>query len=388
MFVACCSLPAVRLPFPGRPSPRLAALAALAVTLVAHWPIAGQKAGILQECTSCALAITPAVRLGEREGPGSIGNLATVARLQSGHWIVADYFGSELIKEYDADGTFLGSTGRKGQGPGEFQIPSPIAVLPGDTVEVFDFGNMRISALGPDLGFLRSRRLTLPGFSIARLEGGWLAVGAILADPALIGLPIHLVSPRGTIVRSFGADPPLRDLSSTDVVHRTLAASTGQRVWAAPLTEYVVERWSRDGELLERWRRDVPWFRPHSDYGLNDGSRPPGPGVYALREDASGLLWVLIRVPDPEWQDAFVEKPDPYGRVSRRVENMHDYMDTVIEVIDPEGGVVVARAQHDLAFSGFAGDIFAYAEVHTPEGHPLVAVYRMDTPQGKKHASP
>jgi hypothetical protein len=60
------------------------------------------------------------------------------------------------IRMHDANGAFLGSFGRAGEGPGEFDSPSPMGLL-GDTLWVLDHGRYRFSFFDLDGQFLGSR---------------------------------------------------------------------------------------------------------------------------------------------------------------------------------------------------------------------------------------
>ncbi|MDH7513468.1 MAG: 6-bladed beta-propeller [Clostridiales bacterium] len=59
------------------------------------------------------------------------------------------------IKKFDATGRYLKTIGRKGQGPGEFNMPFCIAVT-AERLIVWDMGNRRLSQLTPDGSFLKS----------------------------------------------------------------------------------------------------------------------------------------------------------------------------------------------------------------------------------------
>lgn len=59
------------------------------------------------------------------------------------------------IKKFSADGKFLKIIGRKGQGPGEFSMPSRIAVT-GDRLFIYDMGNRHLCALTTDGEYIKS----------------------------------------------------------------------------------------------------------------------------------------------------------------------------------------------------------------------------------------
>ena len=62
------------------------------------------------------------------------------------------------IVRYGPDGRFMGSFGRKGEGPGEFDQPTDLEQLPNGTLVVADWVGMRISFFSPEGDFIRSFR--------------------------------------------------------------------------------------------------------------------------------------------------------------------------------------------------------------------------------------
>jgi hypothetical protein len=79
-------------------------------------------------------------------------------RLPDGRIAVANR-GSGEIRIYDVEGQFLVSHGQKGEGPGEFQAPSLVGVVGGDTLVVIDSRLRRVSLLDAEAGFSGSARI-------------------------------------------------------------------------------------------------------------------------------------------------------------------------------------------------------------------------------------
>ncbi len=64
-----------------------------------------------------------------------------VSRLSDGRWAVGVQ-ASNVIRFFDAQGRFVGSAGREGRGPGEFQQIMGVTALNGDTLFVIDLGEV------------------------------------------------------------------------------------------------------------------------------------------------------------------------------------------------------------------------------------------------------
>lgn len=113
-----------------------------------------------------------------------------------------------------------------------------------------------------------------------------------------------------------------------------------------------LERVDRQGrvvrvfELSGRWlpRKDI--FRPSLPRGQ------PYSSVAAIREDAIGQLWVVLRVPDPRWQSGIEwpsNSPDRERRGTPVVRDYHRVFDCIIAVIDTVTSMVVASRRSDRA---------------------------------------
>ncbi|HEX9563542.1 MAG TPA: hypothetical protein VF981_06215, partial [Gemmatimonadaceae bacterium] len=109
-----------------------------------------------------------------------------VSRLSDGRFAVGVQ-GSHAVRFYDARGSFVGSAGRKGEGPGEFQQIMGTRVIRGDTIFVSDQGQVEY--------FTADGRFARQGASRARGPGFvWPAVP--LHDGSYLG--VHYGPPSGT----------------------------------------------------------------------------------------------------------------------------------------------------------------------------------------------
>ncbi len=97
--------------------------------------------------------LVPEVSIGELEGRdeylfGQIGSLAV-----DGDRNVYVFDTQALhVRVFDADGTYITTLGREGEGPGEFGRAEAIAVLPDGRLLVRDPGNMRVQVFDPASG--------------------------------------------------------------------------------------------------------------------------------------------------------------------------------------------------------------------------------------------
>jgi hypothetical protein len=82
----------------------------------------------------------------EIEDPFSM--IAGAMELKSGQVLIIDVAEMDLILVDFAKGTRT-IVGRKGSGPGEYRAPGAMMIVPGDSVWVFDGGQMRFATWGP-----------------------------------------------------------------------------------------------------------------------------------------------------------------------------------------------------------------------------------------------
>ena len=110
------------------------------------------------------LAEEPLVRVGLLDGPDEylFGNITGAVRLGDGSVVVADESIYE-IRMFDARGRHAWSSGRKGEGPGEYEGIRLMRGCPGATVTVFDWSQDRITRLGPDGTVIDTRVLAGAG---------------------------------------------------------------------------------------------------------------------------------------------------------------------------------------------------------------------------------
>jgi hypothetical protein len=106
---------------------------------------------------ACLIASEPTVSIGIEDGEPAymLARLGGATRLSDGRIVVAER-STHDIRFFDANGRHLYSTGRRGDGPGEFREPFYMHVIPGDTVYVGDFRPFRFLVFGPDGKWVRT----------------------------------------------------------------------------------------------------------------------------------------------------------------------------------------------------------------------------------------
>jgi hypothetical protein len=153
------------------------------------------------EASRIAIATEPDLVLGEgsvRLGPDyEFFGISGVAQLRDGTIVVASH-GSRELRYYGADGRFLRSVGRNGDGPGEFRSVRRLWIMAGDTSVVWDQVARRLQHFSPDGTFVRSTSvMTAPFAAFSGLpaqpqgvfENGGVVVFLETRSPGSHGVP-------------------------------------------------------------------------------------------------------------------------------------------------------------------------------------------------------
>ena len=110
------------------------------------------------------LSHEPLVRIGMIDGPMEyiFGNVTGAVRLEDGSVVIADEQ-SDNVRRYDASGRHVWTSGRSGEGPGEYGGLRLLRGCPGAALTVFDWHLDRITELDPDGEVTDTRALNVSG---------------------------------------------------------------------------------------------------------------------------------------------------------------------------------------------------------------------------------
>lgn len=305
-------------------------------------------------CAECRISLTHVATFGAADGPAAIGQMGLIAHSGDGRWFVVTTASASNVLVFDSTGTVLATIGRSGEGPGEYRGIWRLFV-DDEHLHVYDGRLSRETILSlDDYSVVRSVRLTGPLLNIALFADGLLAVNAAIRTPELVGQPLHILR-EGDRARSFGGqgEQYLADVPYSGMREIAPARAPGS-FWAAYKNRYRVQKWDTAGNLLVTLNREADWFQPHERGVGFDPSVAPAPVLMAIQEDAQGVLWTLTAVADAEWRSALTPMPGHPDGNRYAASDMNDYLDTVIEAIDPVEGVVLASTRVDQHFFRFA----------------------------------
>ncbi len=205
------------------------------------------------------------------------------------------------VRAFTLSGEHVTSVGRKGEGPGEFRLPVLLAVAPDGAVFVYDAGLGRITEYAADLTFIRTFRPT-PSVAPRRMlvtEDRVYVSGIMSVDPWR-QLAVHVFAREdGTHITSFARLPPTESPTIGRRIGsgRVFPARDGG-VWYTQPAPYLVQRYSREGELLVEIERPNDFlpsaedaYQSHVAEGRLTITSRPHPIAIAIEEfEGGGLL--------------------------------------------------------------------------------------------------
>ncbi|MEX0891222.1 MAG: hypothetical protein WEB88_03555 [Gemmatimonadota bacterium] len=324
---------------------------------------AGQIASIIEDpvsCTSCRIAAHVLARISiPASHPVDLARLLYVARRGDGGYVV----------QATSDGRSMVLAGPTGVFERFVDTPHWNGRLVSRTdgaIQILLRGESRVLR-GQEVGPSSEE----PGvaWSAVDLGGAWVYNGYLAEDTAAAS-PLYMVTSEGNarpLAEPFSV--PAWNISGHQV-HRGLTRSSDGGFWTLEPTSYRIVEWNETGlpvrvfEVASDWPDDEPTAFAGWD-------TPPAAIPSYLSADRSGLLWVIGQLPDAAWRpldvpDARDPLPDPSS-----------VYDSMIEVIDPRRGIVVARGRYDLRVLGFVGERDVWGVRQDESGRTVVQIVRL-----------
>jgi hypothetical protein len=233
------------------------------------------------------LDMKPLVDIGSAaaEEGAALFQVGDALRLADGRIVVSNG-GSSDVRYYSADGGHLGTSGRRGSGPGEFQRPQRLVPLSGDSVLVADAFNGRLTVLDSAGAFVRDFLLTETGpgaVVVGRMsDGTFMATQSVTARgefrsgfqrlpvifvrlSAVGAIQDTVVSVPGTeaTIRMEGTPGKIESIRSIQIVRppytkQTLFAAAGDVLAVATQEAPEVRLFGLDGALRRIIRTGTP----------------------------------------------------------------------------------------------------------------------------------
>lgn len=336
-------------------------------------------------CPACEIGVEHLISLRDHlGGRGAVSDPHSLLVTEDGK-VFASYNRFVEVFVHDRDGRVTNRYGRRGEGPGEYGGLLLLRVGPGGMLHVFDRGNLRRTTLDPTSGeVVATTRIPAGPHDALVFRGDSVLVNAVVRTQESLGYPLHLVDAGGGVLRSFGLDRPVHRPDAMVLNWRRLVTSTDSTFWAAHTNRWRLEEWTLDGRMLRvlQYAEDPPhlpaWFQPVGTLSPD----PPHPRLTGLEQDPYGRLWLLTLVPAATWASPLVERTGRTGPYCDILDRDRAW-DTIVEVVDPESGHLLAKHRFDQALLGDfiapvgAGAVHVLRTQEGTDGTPYVQVWRL-----------
>jgi hypothetical protein len=260
--------------------------------------------------------------------------LARVARLPDGGFGVTSRVFSGTVRLFSAGGTYLGSFGRDGRGPGEFG-GTLFGASNAEYLWLVDGANQRIAVLDSALHVVAERSLNGLVVSVtpSRISGGVLASGRFVREGApasMVWLAIEDESDR------FGPPAaPSGDGNARQGLRLATDTSEGE-VWSFAMMGGAISILDAESLALLESRSLGKAFQEVPPAGRLALERQPPPAQVGGVMSHKDHLWVLVMVPDLQWEPGLT-LADGAAR----------FYDTLILRIDSRERRIAGRARLD-----------------------------------------
>ena len=341
---------------------------ALAVCAGIPRPAAAQSLlAIADEAGECAVELREVLRLGAPGDPGTIGSRPEITRTAAGRYVVASVENRGQLLAFDADGAFLETLGGNGDGPGEYRVPGRMRPGADGSLRILDLVNRRITHVSPEGGLLATTDIrSLHGLDFVTLAAGERhAVSGFGQMDDRLSATTEIVGSDGVRLASLGGVPVASWV--VNFFRAPVALDEQGRVWMTRAGEYAFEAWDpgRAAGPATRLAGEPDWFDPGPPQPGAPVSAPAPSIVISLRFDRD-LLWAGTWVADETREAGAAAAPSPL--------ELDRLLDTVLDVIDPASGALVARTRRDEALRGTGDDALLFG-VREDGGIPRAVLF-------------
>lgn len=303
--------------------------------------------GLCPECVT----VEEFMALGDTAGPGIYeGSRSVVVDDLGRFWVIHQ----NRLTVFDSSGAYVKTSGREGQGPGEFVRASLGYLSETGAVHVFDSRSQRLTALdrGGDVVFMENVSGVVRSTK-SHPDSGAVVNLTPLDQAGRVVAASHLV--RGARIAEYTTP---ESAALADNVWRSVAVDGAGVVYAAKQWDYVIDVWTEPGEPIGRIERPGLWER--SPVGSNRALVPGGSPAATIPDiSVVNNRWLIVvsRAKTEDWEDWVEEVGTPDGQSFLVPTAGTDKLfDTYVEVIDLESFELVSTTRLPWLVEGVVND--------------------------------
>ena len=221
--------------------------------------------------------------------------------------------GNVRIQKFSPDGEFLQSLGRKGQGPGEFQLMGGISLNERNEMHITDLNTSDIKVLSPSGEAIRKIHVEYISNQLECVPNGFVFARRLSSVAEASRGIVRMLEEDGSLSRAFGPEDLREEWDDYRYFNRVyLAADEQDGIFVAYGTKNRIEKYDREGNLVLVMDRPLNYdLSEKVTYtermvGRRKMKLPDINMVSAgLDVDSEGRIWVLSH----ERQLTFEERP-------------------------------------------------------------------------------
>lgn len=243
--------------------------------------------GLWGKETEKKIIFTEDITLGVEEGEDYLmfHHLRNVAVDSDLNMYILDGGNYRLLK-FDKDGNFIWSTGRKGQGPGEFQYPGKVIITHDGEIVVSDSRSLNFfDAQGK---YKRTVKIGKSFRNVTFLTDGRMFINIFLLGQP--GIAAEYYSADGEFIKKFPDEYRYGPKMSPNLgasIGGGYFQLVGDKIYFSVPDQYEIREYDLEGNILRKIRRDVKLKPP------NIIVRSGGRGVSVRPSDSSGPCFII-----------------------------------------------------------------------------------------------
>ena len=287
---------------------------------------------------------------------------------------------SGLVMTLDSSAELIRTFGQVGQGPGEFEFVSQILPIRGDSMLIGDLrGDLALFDQDGDFVRVDPRRIRTIGQTLL-LRGDTIVLAEPFYSESRFGFPLHLIAPQGDTVRSFGSEDRSFDRRRTMALVRHIAPETDSTIWVAYADRYRIERWHIDGSLLQQLELERSWFPAGREPWDGTTSTAYPTVLRDVHQDSDGHLIVILERARSDFSTTG-QRGEAEPSSSIALGDRLEFMEQIIEVLDPESGALLGSIRHSGSYllNAITGDRVVGVGSY-PDGMEYPIIYRLVYP--------
>lgn len=314
-------------------------------------------------CAPCSVSFEHLADIGFHDMAAPItSEFAALYALRDGQYLSIDRSAPGTLRFHNGTGAVVRVLEADGQGPGEYRGIHQVAWTD-DGYLIYDVAQSRLTWVDEGFHFRRSVPATFSAWRMFMLPDGRAVMNTLVPEHAPAGHMLHVRPLEGPTHAAFGGQGRPVDMRRDRAsLSRVITVDSEGNIWSAMTNDYRLTRFSPAGDTLSAFEYERDWFDPWTARNMPNDLRsgPPSTFTQDALIDADGLLWLVFHEAARDWRQAVTEADSPTGYPDRR-----RMWDTVIEVIDPSSGGLVASARYPEALmavgaSGHTGQVRLY----------------------------